>query len=248
MKSLLLLLAASAAWAQNVADVVKRGEELFNKTCSSGYCHGARGSGGGAPRLAARGFEQAYIASTVRRGVPGTQMASFSATLPPADLNAIAAYVATLNGIANPGVGGRGATAAGPALSGDAARGRALFSDAVRGFGRCSTCHEVGGIGIPVAVPIAKVPANAAALKSVATPSIATATLSGESMPVLVLSKRSQSVKFYDMTTPPPVLRTVEPSAIQISEGNAWKHSSVIGAYNDAELTAILAYCRAVVR
>ena len=28
----------------------------------------------------------------------------------------------------------------------------------------------------------------------------------------------------------------------------AWRHSSVIGAYNDAELAAILAYLRAVIK
>jgi hypothetical protein len=106
----------------------------------------------------------------------------------------------------------------------------------------------VNGVGIPVALPIAKVPVNAAALKSLATPSIATGRVGGESMPILVLSKKSQSVTFYDMTTPPPVRRTVEPSAIQTSEGNAWRHSSVLGAYNDGELDAILAYLRAVVK
>lgn len=249
MKPLILILTAAVACPQNIADVVKRGEDLYTKTCSSGYCHGVRGAGGGAPRLAARGFEQGYIATTVRQGVTGTQMSAFGTTLPAADLTAVVAYIATLNGIATPNIGGgRAGAPASPALSGEAARGQALFSDAVRGFGRCSTCHEVNGIGIPVAVPIAKVPESPAALKSLSTPSIATGRLGGESMPVLVLSKKSQSVTFYDMTTPPPVLRTVEPSAIETSEGHAWRHSSVIGTYSDAELDAILTYLRAAVR
>jgi cytochrome c peroxidase len=133
-------------------------------------------------------------------------------------------------------------------LSGDAARGRDLFSDSVRSFGRCSTCHEVGGIGIPVATSIAKVPADVAALKALTTPQVSTVTLGGESMPGLVVSKKTSAVIFYDLTTAPPVLRTELPASVQTREGSAWRHSSVIGSYNDAELAAILSYLRVTVR
>ncbi len=54
--------------AQNVATVVKQGEAVFSKTCATGYCHGIRGGPSGAPRLAARGFDQAYISKVVRNG------------------------------------------------------------------------------------------------------------------------------------------------------------------------------------
>ena len=67
-------------------------------------------------------------------------------------------------------------------------------------------------------------------------------------MPALVVSKKANAVIFYDLTTPPPVLRTESPAAVQTREGSTWRHSSVIGAYNDAELSAILAYLRAVVK
>jgi cytochrome c peroxidase len=163
-------------------------------------------------------------------------------------VTAVVAYVASLNGVTNL-VNNSGPP--GPAiarLSGDAARGRDLFSDAVRSFGRCSTCHEIGGIGIAVATPIAKVPADAAALKVLATPEVSTASLGGESMPVLLVSKKASAVMFYDLTTAPPVLRTEAPSSVQIGDGSTWRHSSVIGAYNDAELTAILAYLPTVVK
>jgi mono/diheme cytochrome c family protein len=177
-------------------------------------------------------------------------MPSFANTLEPADLTAVVAYVATLNGIANPRIAAEGPPTAPavPAFSGEAARGKALFSDAVRGFARCSTCHEVNGIGIAVAAPIAKVPADAAALRALATPAVSTATLNGERMPALVLSKGSKTVIFYDLTTPPPVLHTAEPATVTIAEGSGWSHSSVIGAYDDGELGAILAYLRAVVK
>jgi len=248
MKPALLLLAITAfAAAQNRADVLKRGEAVFSKTCATGYCHGARGTNGGAPRLAARGFEQAFINTTVTGGVPNTAMPAFGTTLSRADLNAVVAYVASLNGVASL-IANSGPPGAAAKLTGDAARGRDLFSDSVRSFGRCSTCHEVGGIGIPIATPIARVPEDAAALKALATSQVSTVTLGGESMPALVVSKKANGVMFYDLTSAPPVLRTESPASVQTRDGSTWRHASVIGAYSDPELSAILSYLRAVVK
>jgi len=247
--ALLLLLLPAFAAAQNLQDVLKQGADVFAKTCGSGYCHGDQGAGGGAPRIAARGFDQPFIANTVTRGIPNTSMPPFAGTLSRADLSAVVAYVARLNGIASPTLDSNPVPAASPstALSSTAVRGRELFSDAVRGFARCSTCHEVNGIGIPVAAPIGKVPDTAAQLKSLATPRVSTVTAAGDSMPALVLASRSQSVLFYDLTTTPPVLRTQTPGSIQVRDGSNWRHSAVVGSYKDDELTAILEYFRAVV-
>ncbi len=250
----LLLMAATVLTAQtppNQEQVMKQGEQVFATTCATGYCHGVRGGAGGAPRLAARDFDQAYINNVVTRGVPNTGMASFATRLSRADLAAVVAYVATLNGIANPNIGaGGGASAAsgGPTLSGEAARGSQLFTEAARSFGRCSTCHEVGGFGIPVAAPIAKVPASVAAFKTLATPNVKTGTTGSESMPALVLSEGKQSMLFYDLTSVPPVRRNAEPGSVKFADGSSWRHSSVTGAYSDAELAAILVYLRAVTK
>ena len=249
----LALSLASACLTQNAApnqrDVVKRGEQVFTASCATAYCHGARGGPGGAPRLAGRGFDQAYINGAVTRGVADTGMASFAATLARPDLVAVVAYVATLNGIANPNAGGAVTTApSAPALTGEAARGARLFNEAVRGFGRCSTCHEVGGFGISVAAPIAKVPASAAELKALATPNVKTAAVQGESMPALVLSEGKRGTLFYDLTLAPPVQRSAEPGSVKFTDGSSWRHSSAIGAYNDSELAAILAYLRAAIK
>jgi mono/diheme cytochrome c family protein len=236
--------------AQNLADMLRQGEQIYVQSCATAYCHGIRGGPGGAPRLAGRSFDQAYINSVVTRGVPDTAMASFAASLPRPDLAAVVAYVATLNGIANPNVPAGSAAAAaspGPALTGEAARGAQLLREAVRGFGRCSTCHEVGGFGISVAIPMANLPASAAALKALATPNVKTGVVDGESMPVLVLSEGKQSTVFYDLTSAPPVQRSVGPGSVKFTDGSNWRHSSVIGAYNDSELSAILTYLRAVI-
>ncbi|HEY6347523.1 MAG TPA: c-type cytochrome [Bryobacteraceae bacterium] len=243
---LLGALSGALSRAQNLEEVVKRGETIFASTCATGYCHGPKGSAGGAPRLSARGFDQNYIAGTLARGIPGTAMASFAATLSRADFTAVVAYLATLNGIANPSLAVSGSAPPAPALTltPEAASGRALFSDAVRGFGRCSTCHEVNGIGISVATPISEIPASVGALRSLSTPQVSTAVANSESMPALVVGNTRRAVIFYDLTTVPPVLRTMDPAAVTIADGALWRHALVIASYNPAELAAILEYLR----
>ena len=248
-RAILLLLLPVIGWSQSPPDALKRGEQIFSQSCATGYCHGSKGGASGAPRLAGRGFNQAYIGNVVMRGIPGTGMASFATVLSRADLAAVIAYVATLNGIANPKIGSDDDAApasTGPKFSGEAARGAQLFTEAVRGFGRCSTCHEVGGLGISVAAPIVQVPASVAALKALATPNVKTGAVDGESMPVLVLRDGKQSTLFYDLTSAPPVQRNAPPGSVKFTDGSNWRHSSAIGAYNDSELAAILTYLRAV--
>lgn len=249
-RAVLLLAIPVLGWSQNVQEVITHGGQVFAQTCATGYCHGARGAAAGAPRLAARGFDQAYIANTATRGLPGTAMPAFGTTLSRPDLAAVVAYVASLNGITNPSVN-LGPAPSGPAetpLSPEAEKGRALFFDAVRSFGRCSTCHEVNGIGISVTTPIAKIPADVAALRALATPEVQTATVEGEAMPALIVSQGKTRALFYDLTLAPPVLRTVDPGALKVAQGSAWRHSAVIGAYNDAELSSVLAFLREAIK
>jgi len=232
----LSILIAALAFAQ-------QGEKIFNQTCATGYCHGVKGVTGGAPRLAARGFDQAYINTTIARGIPGTAMPAFGNTLSRSDLAAVAAYVAGLNGVA----GSAAAPSAKP-LSADAARGHELFFEATRSFGRCATCHEMNGVGIPVATPIAAVPDNVTALRALATPQVRTAVIDGETVPALLISEGKRGTILYDLTSAPPVQRSLDPGAAKIADGSNWKHSSAMASYNDAELTAILAYLRATVQ
>jgi mono/diheme cytochrome c family protein len=239
---------ASMIRAQNVQEAIKHGEEIYTNSCA-GYCHGLKGGlGGGAPRLAGRGFEESFISNTIARGISGTAMPAFGATMDRPDLLAVTAYIASLNGIANPSMGARagGAVARLPRLPADAARGRALFFDALRSFGRCSTCHDSGGMGVPVAGPIVEVPHNALALKALATPVVHTATVGGERMPALVVSEGKQRVLFYDLTSAPPVQRSVDPGEVKLENSSAWKHNAYISSYTDEELDLILNYLRAI--
>ena len=241
--------------AQSTETLIARGEQVFNQTCANGYCHVTKGAGGGAaPRLVARGFDEPYIAKVVMSGVPGTAMAAFAAQLPAADLAAVIAYVDSLNGVtpsANPG--GRGGLQPAvaiqrPALPPDAEKGRELFFEATLGFGRCSTCHQVGNLGLPVASPITVIPASVAALKALRTPHVSSATVDGESMPALVLSQASKATTFYDLTSAPPVYRVVDSAQVNIAARSSWSHAAVIRAYSDPELGSILAFLRTTIR
>jgi mono/diheme cytochrome c family protein len=244
-----LMAAASLCPAQNRNDLLKQGEQVFARSCATGYCHGARGAPGGAPRLAGRGFDQDYIAGVVARGIPDTGMLSFATALARPDLVAVVAYVAMLNGVVDLNSDGGGVSPpSGANVTGEAARGGRLFTEALRGFGRCSTCHQVGGVGISVAAPIGRVPASVAALKALATPNVKTGSEGGESMPVLVLSEGKRGSVFYDLSVIPPVERSAEPGGVKFNDGSTWRHSSVTGAYNDTELAAILAYLGASIQ
>ncbi len=111
--------------AQGIEDVTARGEKVFQETCSTGYCHGAKGTAGGAPRLVGRGFDQGFITATVTRGVPGTAMRAFATSLDRRDLTAVIAYVASLNGIAGRERCRR--TAGDGAFAGSGARARSVL-------------------------------------------------------------------------------------------------------------------------
>ncbi len=245
----LVLVLAPYGFAQTMQELIARGAELYAKTCATGYCHGVKGAAGGAPRLASRGFDETYILTTTRVGVTGTAMQAFGTTLPRRDLMAVVAYVATLNGIASPNLGRGMPVAEVPprVLPADAKIGRELFFDSVRGFARCSTCHALDGLGIAVTTPIANIPANVAALRELVTPQVKTATSGGDSFPALVLTQGVRETKVYDLTLPPPVLRVFPAGTVKVADGSAWKHSSVLGAYQDAELASILSFLRAVV-
>ena len=243
----LALLVPAVAFAQSAASPLARGLDVFNRSCATGYCHGVKGTPGGAPRLAERGFDDAYISQTVRMGIAGTGMPAFGTALDREDLMAVIAYVDSLNGVtppANP-LAMRGGEAR--ELPAEALHGRQLFADQVRGFQRCTTCHRVDNIGIAVALSFSSVPESVAALRQVATPQVETATVDGDSFPALPLNKSDAQTKFYDLKTLPPVLRTVPKGQVTFQRG-AWNHQAMLAGYSDQDLEAILAFLKAVVK
>jgi len=98
-------------------------------------------------------------------------------------------------------------------------------------------------LGIAVAL-IANVPATAAALRNAATPDVRTARLGADHFPTLIVSDGGRRTVLYDLTTPPPVMRTVDSAAVRIADDNGWRHATVVKSYNDQELESILAFLR----
>jgi len=242
---------SSNAGTDALQRVLKQGQQVFNESCATGYCHAINGgAGGGGARLAARGFNQDYIRAVTSTGRSGTAMPGFREHLSPRDLEAVVAYVAVLNGIEAPVIedleeatGTEGVAR----LSAHAREGRRLFHDALRAFGRCSTCHQIAGSGVPAAEPIKRIPASAKELRSLPTPQVATVTVGDDSMPGLMVSRSESRILFYDLTVPPPVLRTVDPDSVDIVSGSSWQHSSVLNSYPDPELEMILEFLRETV-
>ncbi len=218
--------------------MLEHGADVFAKSCASGYCHGPNGAGGGAPKLSGRGFDESLITSITRAGVEGTAMRGYGTVLARPDFNAVVAYVASLNGIEPRAIA---AEAKPRVLSPQAARGRELFFDSVRGVARCSTCHEADGMGIPVA-PIKTVPRD---LRNLPAPDIRIAVVDGDRFPALLVSQGGRRTVLYDLTTLPPVMRTVDAATLKLDGPAEWRHPTAV--YNDSELQSILDFLRAMV-
>jgi PQQ-dependent dehydrogenase (methanol/ethanol family) len=119
-------------------EAVAQGAALFDHTCSG--CHGAGATGGRGPALANGVFQHGggdnEVFATIKGGLPGTQMPSFSA-LPSDDVWRLVTYIKSLSGQ----LGGPGT------ISGDAKAGEQVFF----GKGGCTACHEVNGRGADLA-------------------------------------------------------------------------------------------------
>lgn len=229
----LLLLVASIAAAQD------RGADVFKQSCAVGYCHGSGGSANRAPRLAGRVFDRAKLRTAVENGIPNTAMPGFAKVLNSADLAAVIEYVAGLGAVTGT-AGASAAPAPAEAMPTAASRGKALFFDPVRGT-RCGTCHLVEGMGTAVGPNLASTRRGAPDLRSVKAEHVQTAAAGGDRFPAIVVEKKGEWVKLYDLTSSPPVLRTL-PSAAVTFTAAAWSHGQAIASYTDGDLKAVADY------
>ena len=88
--SLLLLQAVGAQ------EVLERGVVVFAQSCATGYCHGAAGAAGSAPRLRGRSLGLNRVSAAVRDGIPQSAMPGWKDLLSEGDLSAVIAYVMSL--------------------------------------------------------------------------------------------------------------------------------------------------------
>ena len=251
MMVLALLLAQSAAEPALIA----RGESIFARNCSVGYCHGVAGAAGHGPRLRGRTFDREYLSNVTRNGIPSSAMPAWKDRLREDDIRAVAEYVASLASATDPapppnpmppGVG----PATLPSFNGppQAARGYAYFFDATRE--NCGVCHAVGGRGIAVGPDLMQSAKGASDLISGihATRSryVLTAKLrNGEQFAALLAEQSGNQVRLYDLTLTPPVLRTFGRSDIVwLDSKSTWQHEDFVRNYASAELGDIAVYLR----
>jgi len=222
------------------AALVKRGADIFAKTCAVAYCHGPEGGPGRAPRLAGRVFEPQALRQVVTNGVRNTSMPAFRTTLGEEGVNAVLAY---LMSIGTPGSLGVPLSKPSKSRPESVEAGRGLFFDATR-LPSCGTCHLLDGWGDSIGPDLVKARvADGASLARVHQTRVETAHPAGEEpFPAPLHGKSDDSVTVYDLSSPLPVLRSFRPSEVTLKTGSAWSHETATKSYTRQELESIWKY------
>jgi putative heme-binding domain-containing protein len=214
--------------------VIAEGARLFAPNCGSGYCHGVGGTGGGGPRLRGKGLDASYLFKTISNGVPGTPMLSFKSQFTEQQIWKLVAYIMSDSKADSVSAAAQrekresatsaasGATAS--LVTGDAQAGRTLFFDSARSE-HCAACHSVRGEGGPVGPDLARVGGLSAkalfqsiimpgSLKEARYAAVTVTLRSGDKITGVRKDEDSDSIRVYDVTELPAVLRTVQRSDI----------------------------------
>lgn len=75
---------------------VAAGRAAFGASCSSDYCHGPEGEGGGARSLRERPYTPQFLARVIADGVPSTAMPGFNKEMTAEQIAQVVAYVLSL--------------------------------------------------------------------------------------------------------------------------------------------------------
>ena len=180
----ILVLAGAPLWAPwpqqptvdlNGPAVIGVGRNLFARSCSVGYCHGAEGRAGGGPRLRGKQWEPGYLYRVTAEGIPRSSMPGWKEKLSQDEIWSVVAYVMSLSDpeksraaeVASAAASGSGEPApesgqstdlpealpeggkARAGLTGEPVKGRELFFDAADDL-NCAQCHRVRGIGAEI--------------------------------------------------------------------------------------------------
>jgi hypothetical protein len=82
-------------------------------------------------------------------------------------------------------------------------------------------------------------------VRAISSDRVRSAAVDGDRFPALIVSQGGRRTVVYDLTTLPPVLRTVDAGSLKIDGPVQWQHPTA--AYNDSELESILDYLRSVI-
>lgn len=89
--------APASPGAQPAQARVAAGKAAFGASCSSDYCHGPEGDGGGAPSLRERRYSPQFLTQVITVGVPSTAMPGFNKDMTSEQIEQMVAYVLSLS-------------------------------------------------------------------------------------------------------------------------------------------------------
>jgi putative heme-binding domain-containing protein len=218
---------------------IAAGAKLFLPNCSSAYCHGSGGKGGGAPPLRDKGLEAAYLFKTISNGISGSPMRAFKSELSEEKIWQLVAYImspakagemnaAAGSGSAPIGTAAPASKSVGSTAAGDPVAGKSLFFDDSQQKS-CQSCHSFQGMGASIGPDLSKLDARSARdlFLAIVMPGDArderyrtvTITLkTGEKIIGIKKEEDADSVLLYDVSELPAVLRTVQKSEIAATE------------------------------
>ena len=226
--------ASAAAQTDKLKDpqFIAEGAKLFAPSCGNAYCHGSGGVGGGAPRLRGKSFEAPFLFKTISNGVSGTAMVSFKGEFSEEQIWKLVAFVmsdvkSTPDTKPDAAAAGKQparaslGSAESTASTGSVQAGRFLFFDSSQSKS-CHQCHSFQGEGTPIGPDLSKVGSRSPRelFVSIALPRdvkqdsrYATLKLtlrSGDKVVGIKTEEDGESIRVYDTTELPAVLRTIQ--------------------------------------
>jgi putative heme-binding domain-containing protein len=213
---------------------IAEGAKLFAPSCGNAYCHGTGGNGGGAPRLRGKDLEAAYVFKSISNGIPGTSMPGFKSELSEDQIWKVVAFIvsaAKTSATADPPLSLPAASSstapvnsaeaiASSSLAGSSQAGKALFFDGSQPKS-CHACHSFNGEGTPIGPDLSAAASRsprdlllsiilARGLKDAQYATITVALRNGERIVGVKKEEDAESLRIYDTTELPAVLRTVQ--------------------------------------
>ena len=186
-----------------------------------------------------KGLEAAYLFKTISNGISGSPMRAFKSELSEEKIWQLVAYIMSpakageMNAAAGSGTAPTGTTApasksVGSTAAGDAVAGKSLFFDDSQQKS-CQSCHAFQGMGTSIGPDLSKLEARSARdlFLTIVMPGDArderyrtvTITLkTGEKIIGIKKEEDADSVRLYDVSELPAVLRTVQRSDIAATE------------------------------
>ena len=129
-------------------------------------------------------------------------------------------------------------------------RGRELFTNAKKGVA-CKTCHQLGGVGTPIAPNLVNMASNGSVhsivmtMHMTMTEHVLRVKTNVSSFPGILKQKYGDRVEYYDLSQIPPVIRTLYNNQIVSTERDEkWRHPPALANYTPQELADVISFLK----